>query len=202
MRQWIEILNEKRGPVMPLATYIARNGGLELNGDTRAADFHRLYVPGAGPLARKSGKSIDGFWRENLIAAGWLPEDQDGYAQRDIRKELFDKLHDEQRARMFGSWSQTGDDDTQDGEHAEFEAVKNEVRQALIEIGQSNHIDDSLLHDAAMLLWNRECEDPLDAYERAAMASQYHNHMGDQPKTAARQPAPAQHLPPDDDVPF
>ncbi|MBY0322428.1 MAG: hypothetical protein K2X72_27160 [Reyranella sp.] len=80
-----------------LARYIARKGGIRLDGDARANDLQRYNVPGLGNVARRDGKGIDDFWREELIGAGYLKPDMDGSAARDIRDELLRKLINEQR---------------------------------------------------------------------------------------------------------
>lgn len=80
-----------------LARFIARKGGIRLDGDARANDLQRYNVPGLGNVARADGKGIDDFWREELIGAGYLKPDMDGGAARDIRDELLRKLINEQR---------------------------------------------------------------------------------------------------------
>jgi hypothetical protein len=63
-----------------IVTFIADGGGIrdELNirGEYGAHDMSerfRVMVPGAGPLHRKSGKSLD-EWGEALLEAGWFTE--------------------------------------------------------------------------------------------------------------------------------
>ncbi|KQP50841.1 hypothetical protein ASG40_13015 [Methylobacterium sp. Leaf399] len=86
------------GPVESLARYIARKGGINFDGgEARANDFQRWNIPGVGNVARADGRSIDNFWREELIGAGYLKPDIDGGAARDIRDELLRKLTNEQR---------------------------------------------------------------------------------------------------------
>lgn len=80
-----------------LARYIARKGGIRLDGDARAGDLQRYNIPGLGNVARGDGKGVDNFWREELIGAGYLKPDLDGGAARDIRDELMRKLINEQR---------------------------------------------------------------------------------------------------------
>jgi hypothetical protein len=55
-----------------LARFIARNGGIRLDGDAAATDLHRFNIPGHGNVARPTGKSIDDFWRERLIEEGYF----------------------------------------------------------------------------------------------------------------------------------
>lgn len=80
-----------------LARFVARNGGLRLDGDVTATDLHRFTIPGLGNVARPSGRGIDDFWREHLITHGYLKPDADGGAARDITSELLRKLQNEQR---------------------------------------------------------------------------------------------------------
>ncbi|RYF07311.1 MAG: hypothetical protein EOO77_25965 [Oxalobacteraceae bacterium] len=162
----VDILLEKQAPMMPLATLIAKNGGLKLDGDARANDFDKIYVPGAGPLARKTGKDIDGFWRDFLTDYGFLEPDADGYMQRDVRQEVFDLLNAEQRKRKFGEPMKR---EEHTGEQDEFNELMASTRSAILAHG-GIRIDDSVLHAATMMLWNRETQDPIDAYERATMA--------------------------------
>ncbi|MCJ2129217.1 hypothetical protein [Methylobacterium sp. E-045] len=80
-----------------LARFIARNGGLRLDGDAAATDLHRFMVPGVGKVARPDGKGLDNFWRERLIEEGYFRPDADGGMARDITSELLRKLQNEQR---------------------------------------------------------------------------------------------------------
>lgn len=86
-----------------LARIVARNGGIELTGDARAADLQRFNIPGLGPVARPGGKSIDNFWREYLVDHGYLKPDADGGAARDVTNELLRLLQNEQRAGQAGA---------------------------------------------------------------------------------------------------
>ncbi len=80
-----------------LARFIARHGGIRLDGDAAATDLHRFNIPGLGNVARDGGKGIDNFWRERLIEAGYFRPDADGGAARDITNDLLRKLQNEQR---------------------------------------------------------------------------------------------------------
>jgi hypothetical protein len=152
----------------PLANHIARHGGLKLDGDARAADFHKVFVPGAGPLARKNGKSIDDFWRTNLADNGFIERDPDGYMSRDIRDELYDLLHAEQNSRRFGS-AGTGKHSQEhlDAQTADFEDLQ---REAYAELEQNGHtdIDPEIFSTATQMMWRGEYHSALDAYEHAA----------------------------------
>ncbi|KQO43032.1 hypothetical protein [Methylobacterium sp. Leaf85] len=80
-----------------LARFIAKNGGIRLDGDAAATDLQRFMVPGVGKVARSDGKGIDNFWRERLIEEGYFRPDADGGMARDISSELLRKLQNEQR---------------------------------------------------------------------------------------------------------
>ncbi|MGV7034841.1 hypothetical protein [Methylobacterium symbioticum] len=86
-----------------LARFVARNGGIDLSGDARAADLQRFNIPGLGTVARPGGKSIDNFWREFLVDHGYLKPDADGGAARDVTNELLRLLQNEQRAGQAGA---------------------------------------------------------------------------------------------------
>lgn len=70
-----------------LARFIARRGGIKLDGEAAATDLHRFNIPGVGNVARADGRSIDNHWRESLIEHGYLKPDLDGGAARDISSE-------------------------------------------------------------------------------------------------------------------
>jgi hypothetical protein len=172
MREWIDSVTKlferpRSEPMTPLANYIARHGGLKLDGDARAADFHKVFIPGAGPLARKNGKSIDDFWRTNLADNGFIERDPDGYMSRDIRTELYDLLHAEQMKRHFGT-SNNNAQERLDHDTAEYEDLQ---RQAYAELVQGGHtdVDPELFSTATQMMWRGDYDNVLDAYERAAM---------------------------------
>ena len=73
-------LTEADGPApVSLSEFIARNGGLSLDGGEAAAmGFDKWNVPFGGRVARQGGKSIDGHWRDRLAEEGYIPFDQDG----------------------------------------------------------------------------------------------------------------------------
>lgn len=186
MRNWIDSVSKlfearaRSEPMTPLANHIARHGGLKLDGDARAADFHKVFIPGAGPLARKSGRSVDD-WRNNLADNGFIERDPDGYMSRDIRGELYDLLHAEQRRRVFGDGA-SNEQAHIDDHNVEYDLFKQEVNADLIQHGQT-HVDPELLSVATHLMWSGEYDNALDAYERAAMMAgnetQSHAHTGE-----------------------
>jgi len=158
-----------------LARFVARHGGLRLDGDVLATDLHRFNIPGMGNVARESGKGIDNFWRERLIEAGYLRADADGGAARDITNELLRKLQNEQRglpsypidaerqaAAARGRQGQVTD---------EFRAAQSQAESSLDEALSRAGVPPESLHPEVRsrtlgALMRGEHVDPLDAYER------------------------------------
>ncbi|KQP99998.1 hypothetical protein ASF59_09970 [Methylobacterium sp. Leaf121] len=158
-----------------LARFVARHGGLRLDGDVLATDLHRFNIPGMGNVAREGGKGIDNFWRERLIEAGYLRADADGGAARDITNELLRKLQNEQRglpsfpidaerqaAAARGRQGQVTD---------EFRAAQSQVESSLDEALSKAGVPPESLHPEVRnrtlgALMRGEHVDPLDAYER------------------------------------
>ncbi|MBS7703172.1 hypothetical protein [Chelatococcus asaccharovorans] len=178
--------NRPRRP-LSLTQFIAKNGGLALDGDARGGDFQKLFIPGGGPLARKSGLSIDGYWREALIEAGYLPADADGGMARDITRELFDLIEKERAgqktyaardrdavaeldAARLDTWSQ------------EVEASAQTIRREAEALGLGE-IDSGTLYDAAELLARGDEPDWDHALERAYLTRELDAPTG--PDTAA-----------------
>lgn len=162
-----------------LARFVARHGGLRLDGDVLATDLHRFNIPGVGNVARESGKGIDNFWRERLIEAGYLRADADGGAARDITNELLRKLQNEQRglpsypidaerqaASARGRQGQVTD---------EFRAAQSQAESSLDEALSRAGVPPESLHPEIRsrtvgALMRGEQVDPLDAYERTVAA--------------------------------
>ena len=158
-----------------LARFVARQGGLRLDGDVLATDLHRFNIPGMGNVAREGGKGIDNFWRERLIEAGYLRADADGGAARDITNELLRKLQNEQRglpsypidaerqvAAARGRQGQVTD---------EFRAAQSQAESSLDEALSRAGVPPESLHPDVRsrtvgALMRGEHVDPLDAYER------------------------------------
>jgi hypothetical protein len=161
---------ETTGRPLSLKNFIARNGGLELNPDTAAADFHVEMIPGAGMLARRGGKSIDSFWREKLVEHGYLPRDA---LATDVRKFLFDALDAEIRhGQKTYPIRDQGRSAGRSNEDMELERASREVLKELREAGVIRHnheADTAALHDAAESWFKGHTKDPLDAYEQAVM---------------------------------
>jgi hypothetical protein len=158
-----------------LARFVARHGGLRLDGDVLATDLHRFNIPGMGNVAREGGKGIDNYWRERLIEAGYLRADADGGAARDITNELLRKLQNEQRglpsypidaerqaAAARGRQGQVTD---------EYRAAQSQAESSLDEALSRAGVPPESLHPEVRsrtvgALMRGEHVDPLDAYER------------------------------------
>lgn len=165
------IAQTQGGKPLSLMQFIARNGGLALDGEASARDLGRVFVPGAGPLARKNGRTIDGHWREALIDAGYLPADAEGTTARNVEREVFDALDREQRGeRTYSAYDDVPVASEIDTLHREVEAEAKKVAKALKKAGISEReTDPRTLTDAGELMWRGEETDALAAYERAAM---------------------------------
>ena len=162
------------GP-MSLARFIARNGGLPLEGDVLATDLHRFNIPGMGNVARTGGKSIDNFWRERLMEEGYFRVDPDGGMARDISSELLRKLQNEQRG--YPSYP-VGHERAAAAERNKPGQVQDDYRAALSEAEgrldagfRQADLDPTSLHPDVRSrvlgsMMRGEASDPLDAYER------------------------------------
>ncbi|MFG7490141.1 hypothetical protein [Methylorubrum rhodesianum] len=162
-----------------LARFVARHGGLRLDGDVLATDLHRFNIPGMGNVAREGGKGIDNYWRERLIEAGYLRADADGGAARDVTNELLRKLQNEQRgvpsfpidserqaAAARGRQGQVTD---------EYRAAQSQAESSLDEALSRAGVPPESLHPEIRsrtvgALMRGEHVDPLDAYERTVAA--------------------------------
>lgn len=161
------------GP-MSLGQFVAREGGLPLEGDVLATDLHKFNIPGAGNVARQGGKSIDNYWRERLIEEGYFKPDADGGMARDISSELLRKLQNEQRGvpsypigsnRSMGAGPTAGqlsDEWTNALSHAETR-LDGDLTKAGVD-PKSVHPD--IRSRALGALMRGETADPLTAMER------------------------------------
>jgi len=157
-----------------LARFIARNGGLRLDGDAAATDLHRFVVPGVGKVARPDGKSLDNFWRERLIEEGYFRPDPDGGMARDISSELLRKLQNEQRGVPSYPMDAQGRPRGRaaSGQAAdEYAAARSTAESRLAEDLTGAGIDPAGVHPdirdrAVGALMRGEIAEPLDAYER------------------------------------
>lgn len=156
-----------------LARFIARNGGIRLDGDVAATDLHRFNIPGQGNVARPTGKGIDDFWRERLIEEGYFRPDADGGMARDISSELLRKLQNEQRgfpSYPLGTTRGAGGAPTAgqlaDDYSQAVSLANSRLREDLGKVG----IDASTLHPDVRdrvigSLVRGQHADPLDAFE-------------------------------------
>ncbi|MCJ2042969.1 hypothetical protein MKK58_00115 [Methylobacterium sp. J-078] len=166
------------GPGESLARFIAKNGGLRLDGDAAATDLHRFVVPGVGKVAREDGKSLDSFWRERLIEEGYFRRDADGGAARDISSELLRKLQNEQRGFPSYALDATGKPKGRRGaakDADEYDAALSVVESRLDGDLRQVGVDPASLHPDIRkrtlgALMRGEDSDPLQAYERTVSA--------------------------------
>ncbi|KQP64059.1 hypothetical protein ASF41_22135 [Methylobacterium sp. Leaf111] len=156
-----------------LARFIARNGGLHLDGDAAAMDLHRFTVPGVGKVARSDGKSLDNFWRERLIEEGYFRPDADGGMARDISSELLRKLQNEQRGVPSYPMDAQGKPRARSKASRgrdEYDAALSTSESRLDEDLTRAGIDPAGVHPdirsrVVGALMRGEISDPLDAYE-------------------------------------
>lgn len=172
---------EAAAPAGPesLARFIARQGGILLDGEASATDLHRFNIPGLGNVARPNGRSIDNHWREALIEAGYLKADADGGAARDITSELLRKLQNEQKgvpSYPIGAERQAGSARGQAGRVGdEYQAALSQAQDRLATDLRNAGVDPASVHPDIMertlgSMMRGEHLDPLDAYERVVGA--------------------------------
>ncbi|WP_167858735.1 hypothetical protein [Methylobacterium nonmethylotrophicum] len=178
-------LAPQRQPVPPrdpdarsLSRYIAENGGIGLErGDVQAAGLDRWRQPGVGSLVRQDGRSIDGFWRENLIERGYLPPDADGGMARNVHDEILNLLQQEQRGQRVYPYDWAGNDERsgfsrlRDDHQAAASRATADIRAALTEAGIDPRSYDKGVLDRAAAAVMRGDADPLTAVERAVIAA-------------------------------
>lgn len=161
-----------------LVQWLAKQGGIRMNGDTRAADLHRVMTQ-TGPLARMNGRPIDEL-RVPLIEEGFLPPDTDGGYGRNITNELMDLIRreragepvyrasDAQRAASLDRGGRAADADA-----AYAERVGEYAQRAQMELEASGlrprDLDPAALRDAAESMMLGHVDDAATAYERAVM---------------------------------
>lgn len=151
-----------------LSRFIARNGGLLRDGQT--ADLAR-GIRGVGRVVREDGHSIDGYWRNRLINAGYLPRDPDGGEARDITNELFELLRREGRGeRIYPEGFQPrGRARMTPEERDDLAGLRGEVVRDLVSTGvQPRAINDEIVTRAAERLAGRHAATGREAYEQAA----------------------------------
>jgi hypothetical protein len=165
---------EKRPETM--AEFIARHGGIELDGDFAHAGLDKFRVRSpdgkhAGNVARKGGHSLDGYWRVRLQEEGFLPKSADGYMERNVRDEVIDALLREQggmptyRAGDAGAAEAAQGAKNEAANAAALVEHTSRVRRELVELGvPERSIDKAALEEAAKA--SRRGEDGVLVYER------------------------------------
>jgi hypothetical protein len=171
-----------RGEIEPagdsLATFIAKNGGLELTGETRGMGLDRMRIPYAGPVSRPGGKSLDGYWRERLMEERYLLPEPDGTFSRDIRDELHELLRREQGGEKIyrqgtgntrAAEARRADDDARALD--DLDRARGDVARELEEAtGSARGLDEAAINKLAERLRAGEQVDILDEYERLVSA--------------------------------
>ena len=166
------------GP-MSLARFVARNGGLPLEGDVLATDLHRFNIPGIGNVARTGGKSIDNFWRERLIEEGYFRPDADGGMARDISSDLLRKLQNEQRGvptypigqERVAAAGRTKPGQVQDEYRAALSEAESRLDTDLVNHGvQPDDLHPDIRARVLGAMMRGEEADPIAAYERTVGA--------------------------------
>ncbi|KAA2241150.1 hypothetical protein [Salinarimonas soli] len=161
----------------PLSQFIARNGGIQLDADLAHAGLDKFSVPFAGRVARPDGKSLDGFWREKLIEAGYLRPGPDGSIARNVRDEVIDLLRREQAGgpRTYAA-GEAGSVDARAAARVETrnaEILGDARRSFLKELEDGGYstrgIDQRAVDQAAEALASGR-PDYMDVFERAVMA--------------------------------
>lgn len=171
------------GAPEPMGRFMARNGGLQLTDDARAADLNRAYYPGAGTLARQDGIPLD-QWRVKLVEAGYLPAEASGgmagAGQRDTANEIMEALRAERTGA--GQARYRMDDEARIGGQKALDRVSSEnadnavmvdrqARRIAIDMEgfgyRPQDLDKGALSDAAEAMVRGEVDDVATAYERA-----------------------------------
>ena len=168
------------GKSEPLTHYLARNGGIALDDDARAADLGRIMTP-FGPLGHKAGRPIEDF-RDQLASEGFLrPDSADGMISRRIGDEVHDLIGLERSGQpvyRLSDLSRGGAPADVGGRLADQSAAyaervapfRQQVADDLAEVGyRPRDIDPAHLDDAAQRLFRGEHDTRADAYEAAVM---------------------------------
>ncbi|MCJ2067253.1 hypothetical protein MKK75_00255 [Methylobacterium sp. J-030] len=168
------------GKSEPLTHYLARNGGIALDGDARAADLGRVMTP-YGPLGRKAGRPIEDF-RDQLASEGFLrPDSADGMISRRIGDEVHDLIGQERAGQpvyRLSDLSRGGAPADAGGRLADQNAAYAErmapfhrqVADDLAAVGvDARQAHPAHLEDAAGRLFRGEHDNGADAFEAAIM---------------------------------
>ncbi|MDP4006513.1 hypothetical protein [Methylobacterium sp. NEAU K] len=168
------------GKSEPLTHYLARNGGIALDGDARATDLGRVMTP-YGPLGRRAGRPIEDF-RDQLASEGFLrPDSADGMISRRIGDEVHDLIGMERSGQpvyRLADLSRGGAPADLGGRIADQSAAyaeriapfRQQVVDDLASVGvRPRDMDPAHLDDAAQRLFRGEHDTGADAYEAAVL---------------------------------
>lgn len=167
-----------RGEPESLVRFLARNGGVPLDDEARAADLNRLYVPGRGTLARSNAPSWDDL-RVRLTEEGFFPY---GGLDEVSPRDLADTVREMIRAERQGRPTYRMDDEARAGgrrvgervadENADYASqVERQTRRIAIDMEgyglRPQDLDRAALNDAAEAMIRGEADDAAMAYDRA-----------------------------------
>lgn len=180
-----------------LFQFLAARGGLAPHGDLKGILGTSHFVPGHGPLVRKTGMSLDRA-REAALEAGYLHDAnwREGTApQSTTEQSLLDLIDAEARGQKRYPFDR-GPDPARD-KHAQERMREDEQRHVEQEVAAGiaaegldpKTFDDDILK-RTMRFWRAEGGDVMIAYERAVMEAGreletkgpvLHEHFGDLP---------------------
>lgn len=169
----------REGEPESLTRYLARNGGIPLDDEARAADLNRLYVPGGGTLARRNAPTWDQI-RVRLAEQGFFPgDDMAGASSRDVADRVREAIRAERQGRPTVRMNDEGAAGARRGaervsdENAEFAAqVDREARRLAIDLEgyglTGSNLDRAALREAAEArVLGRSSDDGITAYDAA-----------------------------------
>lgn len=162
-----------------LTRYLARNGGIPLDDEARAADLNRLYVPGGGTLARRDAPTWDQL-RVRLTEQGFFPGDELASASaRDVADRVREAIRAERQGRPTVRMADEGAAGARRGadrvadENADFAArADREARRIAIDLEgvgiTGSNLDRAALREAAEArALGRGGDDGVSAYDAA-----------------------------------
>ncbi|WP_411904167.1 hypothetical protein [Methylorubrum thiocyanatum] len=162
-----------------LTRYLARNGGIPLDDEARAADLNRLYVPGGGTLARRNAPTWDQI-RVRLAEQGFFPGDEmAGASPRDVADRVREAIRAERQGRPLVRMADEGAAGARRGaervadENADFASqVDREARRIAIDLEgvgvTGSNLDQAALREAAEArVLGRGGDDGVAAYDAA-----------------------------------
>lgn len=168
----------REGEPESLIRFLARTGGIPLDDEARAADLNRLYVPGAGTLARRNSSTWDQI-RVRLAEQGFLPGDEmAGASPRDVADRVFEQIRAERQGRPAVRMADEGAVGARRGaervadENANFAVqVDREARRIAIDLEgyglTGSNLDQAALREAAEAVRLGRTDDGVAAYDAA-----------------------------------